>query len=214
MTAARASEAAGCSSSISEDTAAGSRGSDEVISSQPAVWLSRASTASQPMAGQSGCRPRPPKTSPKASAATAAPRVASATGACDVRGRSRGPAQDQQVARVGDGRPDAVPDAGERMLASRWRADQAGDEHDAEHHDRQRERYRAARPLMPDQPGDAGHEQDLEIAEHGRHASADIGDGMCPQDQVHGEEQAGDNGPDPLGQRSRRRTCAARSRRA
>jgi hypothetical protein len=36
--------AAGCKSSSSDDTAAGSLGSDEVISSQPAVWLAAASS--------------------------------------------------------------------------------------------------------------------------------------------------------------------------
>src|SRR5579859_3053903 len=80
MTAASASDAAGCRSSINDDTAAGSLGSEEVISSQPAVCLSNASKASQPMAGQAGSSPRPPNTSPNASVAIVALAVASATG--------------------------------------------------------------------------------------------------------------------------------------
>jgi len=80
ISAASTSDTAGWSSSISEDTTAGSRGSDAVMSSQPAVWLSSASMASQPMAGQSGCRVRPPKTRPNASDAIAVPADASATG--------------------------------------------------------------------------------------------------------------------------------------
>jgi hypothetical protein len=80
MTAARQSDAAGWSSSISDDKTAGSLGMDEAISSQPAVWLIKASSASQPMAGHSGCTARPPKITPKASEASADPAVASATG--------------------------------------------------------------------------------------------------------------------------------------
>src|SRR6185437_15259307 len=80
ISAARPSEAAGCTSSISEPIAAGSLGSDEVISSQPATWLISASMASQKIAGQIGCSARPPPTRPITSEVTIAPVVASATG--------------------------------------------------------------------------------------------------------------------------------------
>ena len=80
MIAASASDAAGCNSSMSEPTEAGSLGSDDVSASQPITWLTSASVRSQPNAGHTGCSVSPPKTRPYASAATAAPAVASAIG--------------------------------------------------------------------------------------------------------------------------------------
>jgi len=47
--------AAGCSSRVSEEIAAGRRGRDEVISSQPIVWLVMASSSSHPTDGQLMC---------------------------------------------------------------------------------------------------------------------------------------------------------------
>ena len=173
------------------------------MNSQPAVWLSSASARSQPIDGQSGCSARPPKIRPKISAATAAPTVALRHRAGDVRGGGRRPSQDQQVARVGDRRADAVADAGQRMLARCRLLEQPGHEHHADHHDRQRECHRPAWPLFPQQPRQPGHEQHLQVPENGRHAGADIGDRVGPQDQVDRQEHAGQHGLQPLRQRSR-----------
>src|SRR5580693_4445696 len=72
--------AAGCSSRISDAIAAGSLGSEEVISSQPSVWLSSASSSSHPNDGQPIRSCRPPKTRPSSSAPSAAPAVTSESG--------------------------------------------------------------------------------------------------------------------------------------
>ena len=79
-TAASRIEAAGWSSNSSDDSAAGSRGSDEVISSHPAVWLVRASSSSQPKVCQPMFSCQPPNTRPSAAAPAVAPRVTSASG--------------------------------------------------------------------------------------------------------------------------------------
>src|SRR5450432_301569 len=80
MTAASSIEAAGWRSSSSEDTAAGSLGSDEVISSQPMVWLVTDSSSSHQKDGQPISNCRPPNASPSSSEPSAAPAVASASG--------------------------------------------------------------------------------------------------------------------------------------
>ena len=78
--AARSIAAAGWSSSVSEEMAAGSRGSEEVISSQPIVWLLSESSSSHPNDGHGSCSCRPPNTRPSSSEPAAAPTVASASG--------------------------------------------------------------------------------------------------------------------------------------
>ena len=40
-----------------------------------------------------------------------------------------------------------------------------------------------------------GDDDDLQVAEHGREAGADVGDRVVPEDQVGGEEDAGDAAP-------------------
>ena len=49
-----------------------------------------------------------------------------------------------------------------------------------------------ARRLVQDGPRDEGHDHDLEVAEHGRQARADVVDRLVPEDQVGGEEDPGD----------------------
>jgi hypothetical protein len=87
------------------------------------------------------------------------------------------------------------------MLARRRTVDQTRHQHHADHYDRQGERHGAARPLLPEQPRQAGHEQDLKVAENGRHSCPDIGYGVGPQDQVDREKYPGKNRPEPLSQR-------------
>src|SRR5215469_6107709 len=89
------------------------------------------------------------------------------------------------------------------MLAGRWTPDQPRDKHNAEHHDRYRDSYRATRALVPDQPRDAGDEEYLEVAEHGRHACTDRADGVRPQYEINGQEPASHRGPRALCERSR-----------
>jgi hypothetical protein len=74
-TAASRIEAAGWSSNSSDDSAAGSRGSDEVIRSHPAVWLVMANSSSQPNDGQLMPSCQPPNSRPSIAAPAAHLRV-------------------------------------------------------------------------------------------------------------------------------------------
>ena len=72
--------ATGWSSSSSEDTAAGSPGSDDVMSSHPTVWLVIESSSSHRSDGHGTSSRRPPKARPSSRDPSAAPAVASASG--------------------------------------------------------------------------------------------------------------------------------------
>ena len=57
-------------------------------------------------------------------------------------------------------------------------------------HERQRGERCARDALAADEPGEQRHDDDLEVAEHGREAGADVLDRVVPDDQVDGEEHA------------------------
>ena len=76
----RSTEPTGWIVSVTDVSAAGSRGSETAISSQPSTCEVSASVSSQPWAGQVGTRSASPITSPATTAATAATAVASNSG--------------------------------------------------------------------------------------------------------------------------------------
>jgi len=80
ISAARSIEPTGWIVSSTEVWAAGRRGSELAISSQPTTCELSASNTSQPCAGQLGARSASPTTSPAAIATTAATAVASKSG--------------------------------------------------------------------------------------------------------------------------------------
>ncbi len=78
--AARPRAATGWSSNSSEDTAAGSLGSDAVMNSHPTVWLVNESSSSHLSDGHGTSRRKPPNTRPSSSDPSAAVAVTSTSG--------------------------------------------------------------------------------------------------------------------------------------
>ncbi len=60
-----------------------------------------------------------------------------------------------------------------------------------------RDQRRPRRPLPEDQPRDDADDEHLEVAQHGRQARPDALDGVVPEHEVAGEEDAGDGGQPP-----------------
>ena len=99
-------------------------------------------------------------------------------------------------------RPSRTPSTGSRPNAPSPMT--PGDEDHAEEHDRHR-RSRSAAPAAPraaaTRPG--RHDHDLGVAENGGQAGADLLDGVVPEHEVGGEEDAGDPGQARLARGSR-----------
>ena len=94
----------------------------------------------------------------------------------------------EQEARVRDGGEQAEEDAEGGIAAVGIGSERAGDEDDADEHDRNGSHDPGAGPLREQQPGRDRHEHDLDVPEHRGQAGADSGDRVVPQNQVGGEE--------------------------
>ena len=182
-----------CSVSRIDVATAGRRGSEIEINSQPSTCDESASRTSQPVAARPGVRSSSPAGSPKTATPTADAAVASSSGPAGRR-MTAFPAQE---AGVGDPREDAEDDAERWVAAVRARADDAGDEDDARHDDGDGRKRTPARSLAEQEPRDDADEDDLRVAEHRCKAGADGLDRVVPEDEVHREEQAGDDRKPP-----------------
>ena len=193
-TAETASAPAGWASSSTLVSAAGRRGSELVMSSQPQTCAVSASTASQArLAGvgqgelaeqraeqrRAGRRPTPDAHSSGPASRRRSPEPERST--------SRKPAYATEVARPSS-------DAEARVAAVRLAAEGAGHEGDAEQQDRHGGDQAGVRALAEQPPGDDGDDEHLQVAEDGGQARADGVDRVVPQHEVAGEEGAGERG--------------------
>ena len=199
---------------IIDVSAAGRRGSETEISSQPSTCELSASSTSQPADGHAGHE------------------VVDAERERDGERRERrdpgrveqrpgrppqvlvAVAQDQDEARVGDAGQRAEQHAARRVRAVGAVLERARDQHDADHRQRQRGEDPPAGRLREHRPGDERDDHDLQVAEHGRQPGADVGDRLVPEDQVGGEEQPGDQRQPLLARPRAGRSGAARATRA
>ena len=189
-TIASSTAATGCSVSTTELIAAGARGSAAAIKSQPSTCDVSASVTSQANDSQPGPQleiveqPARDQDRERAGERRMEERPARAAHV----GRA-GPER-QQEARVGNRRQQPEEDAERRIAAVSTRADDAGDQDDADQDDRHRGRHSPGGPLGEQQPGGDRDEHDLDVAEHRRETGPDCRDRVVPEDQIGGEEAA------------------------
>ena len=174
--------------SSSEVIAAGNRGKEIVISSQPSTCEVSASSTSQPAAGpgrdEIGIADHDPDH-----------RRHHGGGRRCVEQRTGRPTQvdpaateQQQEADIGDSGADAKHRSGRRVAAVGAVLGDAGDQDHAEQRDRQRHHHLPARAFGQQQPGDERHQHDLNVRQHGRQAGADVFDRVVPENQVRAPE--------------------------
>src|SRR2546423_1636386 len=116
-TKARPSAPAGWSSSTSAVSAAGSRGSEYPMNSQPNTCALSASTISQPADGQCGTRSMPPATGPSAVEVSAVARVASASGPATPRPELARSTRMKPAYAIEQPTPNSTPRTGSRPYA-------------------------------------------------------------------------------------------------
>ena len=199
--------------SSTEVSAAGRRGSEAVISSQPSD-LRRHRQREQPavrgpardeveLAGGERRWPAP-RRGHRRGVEQRARRAAQV--------RAAG-AQDEEEARVARGPVTiAEDDAARRVVAVGAGLQRAGDEHDPRRASAAAWRARGRRGARrSSDPRDERHERDLQVAQDGRQAGADVVDRVVPADEVDREEDAGDGGEAPVvrGPRAERRSSRA-----
>ena len=188
--AASPSAATGCSSSMSEEIARGSRGSDEVMNIQPIVWLVTARSSSQPSDRRGGARSSVPKTAPRMSEPTAALAVASSKRPGDV-GCAGGAAQDEEERGVGQRGADPEHDARDRVAAERRPAGETGDEHHPREDHRQGQREPTLGRSEKSTHAAAATKTTWRLPSTVAMPAPDLVDGVGPEHQVDGEEQPG-----------------------
>ena len=179
-------------------TAAGSRGSETEINSQPRICEVSASVTSHAWPGQVGTRSRSPMARPPASVVAAAAIVTSNSGPAGraAVGARLAEHEDEPGVREPGEDPEDRPRG--RVAPVGALLERARDQHDPGEDDRQRGEQAARRPLAQQRPREQRHRHDLEVREHGREAGADVADRAMPAEEVQPEEHPGGERETPV----------------